>query len=215
MTYQMWSWVLGILGLLGFYLAGKKVWWCWYINIFNQILWLAYSLISQQYGFLVATAGYTIVFVKNAYSWTREHREKKYLEKLSEPIGTVTNLEERDTGLFFEVKLDSEDFVKKIKQTMDEADMLATSVFGEGGKVVGELIPKDVIRAGWKPSCYEVVVYNGQNYMCAQRQHPEDRLDIIPHWARADVRTHVTEPPKIADIFWDKSGITHIIEVQD
>lgn len=73
---QLWSWVLTAVGLIGFYLAGKKVWWCWYVNIANQILWASYSIITQQWGFLVGTGFYLFVFVKNAIVWTKEHKEK-------------------------------------------------------------------------------------------------------------------------------------------
>jgi hypothetical protein len=73
--HQWWSWVLTAVGLAGFYLAGKKVWWAWYINIANQIIWTAYSIITQQWGFLVGTAFYVVIFTRNAYLWTKEHRK--------------------------------------------------------------------------------------------------------------------------------------------
>jgi hypothetical protein len=67
-----WSWLLTAVGLSGFVLARKKVWWCWFINIACQFLWLAYSLITEQWGFLVATVVYFVVFSMNAYTWTKE-----------------------------------------------------------------------------------------------------------------------------------------------
>lgn len=70
---QYWSWILTAIGLAGFFLAGKKIWWAWYINILNQVVWVAYALVTDQLGFLVGAAAYTFVFVKNAYAWTREH----------------------------------------------------------------------------------------------------------------------------------------------
>jgi hypothetical protein len=70
---QIWSWVLGAIGICGFILAGRKVWWAWYINIANQFIWLAYSIVTQQWGFLVLSVFYFIVFSKNAYDWTKEH----------------------------------------------------------------------------------------------------------------------------------------------
>lgn len=78
---DLWSWVLTLVGLAGFYFAGRKVWWAWYINIANQILWLAYSIVTQQWGFLVGVFFYTAVFVKNAYEWTQEHQQEKAQEK--------------------------------------------------------------------------------------------------------------------------------------
>ena len=69
-----WSWLLTAVGLTGFVLAGKKIWWCWYVNLACQGLWLAYALATKQYGFIVASAVYTVVFAQNARRWTQEHR---------------------------------------------------------------------------------------------------------------------------------------------
>ena len=87
---EFWSWILTIIGLTGFYLAGRKVWWCWYVNIANQIIWAAYAVITQQWGFLVGVGAYTFIFTKNAISWTEEHRKqeqikKKFMKSLSDP----------------------------------------------------------------------------------------------------------------------------------
>lgn len=76
MNNQIWSWLLSIVGLVGFFLAGKKVWWAWYVNILNQVFWLVYSLITGQLGFLVSTFFYAALFTKNAIAWTREHKAK-------------------------------------------------------------------------------------------------------------------------------------------
>lgn len=71
------DWVVMAVGILGFYLAGKKIWWAWYVNIFNQILWTVYAILFQQWGFLAGTVFYMIVFIKNAIQWTKEHRAEK------------------------------------------------------------------------------------------------------------------------------------------
>jgi hypothetical protein len=73
MDSQIWSWVLTAIGLTGFYFAGKKVWWSWYINIANQFIWFFYAIFTQQWGFIIGTAFYMFVFVRNAYSWTKDH----------------------------------------------------------------------------------------------------------------------------------------------
>ena len=72
MSDQLWSWLLTAVGLS--WLAGRRVWWCWYIGLGGQVAWLAYSLITQQWGFLVGVAAYSIVYTRNAIHWTREHR---------------------------------------------------------------------------------------------------------------------------------------------
>ena len=71
------DWALGIIGVVGFWLAGKKIWWSWWVNVACQALWVFYAVTTKQYGFLVATAVYAWVFTGNAVSWTREHREKQ------------------------------------------------------------------------------------------------------------------------------------------
>lgn len=93
---QYWGWLLSIVGVAGFMLAGKKVWWAWYVNIANQILWFAYATITQQWGFLAGVLVYSVVFVRNAYLWTKEHkqkvREQRWLEKWNS--GDIHFLEE-------------------------------------------------------------------------------------------------------------------------
>lgn len=68
----LWSWALTLIGVSGFLLAGRKVWWAWYVNIANQALWLAYSLLTEQWGFLVGVVIYLWVFIGNARRWTAE-----------------------------------------------------------------------------------------------------------------------------------------------
>src|ERR1044071_8920811 len=96
MSYQAWSWLLTVVGVTGFILAGKKVWWCWYINIGCQGLWVTYAIVSHQYGFIVASAVYTVVFTQNAVVWTREHRERKSVEHSARHRRNVEKL--RETG---------------------------------------------------------------------------------------------------------------------
>lgn len=74
MSPQIWSWILSAMGVLCFWLAGRKIWWAWYVGLSTQCVWLAYSLATQQWGFLVGVALYTAVYTKNARLWTSEHR---------------------------------------------------------------------------------------------------------------------------------------------
>ena len=74
---EYWSWVLGFIGIVGFILAGRKVWWSWYINIAAQIVWFAYAIVTEQYGFLITSILYAVVFTRNAYFWTRERNHSK------------------------------------------------------------------------------------------------------------------------------------------
>lgn len=78
MSIQYWSYLLTAVGLTGFVLAGRKVWWCWYVNLACQVLWFIYAMVSEQYGFIVGSIVYTLVFSNNAIQWTREHRSTKF-----------------------------------------------------------------------------------------------------------------------------------------
>lgn len=143
MNNQIWSWVLTTIGLAGFFLAGKKIWWCWYVNIFNQILWLTYSIVTQQWGFLVGTVAYTIVFTKNAIEWTKNRDEngslmniiaywrpyrwyaqrkaRKYhraWQKNSQPIGTIESIRETEDGIIANMSILVEETRKKLQEDL-------------------------------------------------------------------------------------------------
>jgi len=83
MTSQVLTYIFTFLGLLGFWLAGRKVWWCWYINIFNQFLWTAFALITGYYALIIGSVFYFVVFTKNAIQWTRDHfKEEEKTQRL-------------------------------------------------------------------------------------------------------------------------------------
>jgi hypothetical protein len=89
---QILSWVVVIIGLVGFRLVGKKVWWAWYVNLGCQILWWIYAVVTGQPAFLVSAAVYSGTFAVNAYEWTKEHRAvKKVLAEMNaNKNGTIT-----------------------------------------------------------------------------------------------------------------------------
>ena len=89
---QYWSYLLTIVGLVGFILAGKKIWWCWYVNVACQALWFTYAIVTKQYGFIVASVVYTVVFTQNAIKWTREHRNEKIDDEEGPGIHKLTNM---------------------------------------------------------------------------------------------------------------------------
>lgn len=88
------DWVLTLVGLTGFTLAGRKVWWSWYVNLFCQVLWVIYAVRTEQYGFLVSAGVYSIVFGQNALRWQIEHRQQERIKKELRKNGPVTILGE-------------------------------------------------------------------------------------------------------------------------
>lgn len=92
MSEQIWPWLLSIVGVIGFELAGRKIWWAWYVNIGCQGLWFAYAIVTQQYGFLVGAFFYLYVFCKNAYKWTKEHRNPPKTTEEMLKLGEITGI---------------------------------------------------------------------------------------------------------------------------
>jgi len=70
---QYWGWLLSFVGVAGFLLAGRVIWWAWYVNIACQVLWFTYAIVTHQFGFFVGAIFYSCVFCWNAYKWTKAH----------------------------------------------------------------------------------------------------------------------------------------------
>ena len=66
----MWSYLLTAVGATTLLLAGKKIWWSWYLGLSGQVLWLTYAIVTKQYGFILSAFIYGSVYFKNARSWT-------------------------------------------------------------------------------------------------------------------------------------------------
>lgn len=77
MNEQILSWIVAAIGLSGFFLAGRKVWWCWYVNIACQVFWFLYAWVSETPAFFATALFYTVVFTINAIKWTKEHFIRK------------------------------------------------------------------------------------------------------------------------------------------
>ena len=61
---QYWSWLLAVIGVTGIFLVGRKTIWGWLILCVNEVLWIAYALATDQYGFIAMAVAYVIT--KNA-----------------------------------------------------------------------------------------------------------------------------------------------------
>ena len=47
-----WSYLLAVIGVAGIFFVGRKTLWGWFVLLFNEVLWTAYAIITQQYGFI-------------------------------------------------------------------------------------------------------------------------------------------------------------------
>jgi len=69
---EMWSWVLAAVGVTGIFFVGKKVIWAWLILLVNECIWIAYALVTDQYGFIVMATAYAAVYIKSYIAWRKE-----------------------------------------------------------------------------------------------------------------------------------------------
>jgi len=69
---ELWSWALAVVGVVGIYFVGKKTLWGWFVLLFNEILWIVYAVVTQQYGFIVSAIAYAAVYVKSYLHWKKD-----------------------------------------------------------------------------------------------------------------------------------------------
>lgn len=69
---QLWSWLLAAVGITGIYLAGSRRTIGWTIGVAAQVLWVAYAIVTQQWGFIASALVYAAVYARNWIKWTRE-----------------------------------------------------------------------------------------------------------------------------------------------
>jgi nicotinamide riboside transporter PnuC len=68
----MWSWILAFVGVTGIFFVGRKTIWGWFVLLFNECLWTIYALQSKQYGFILASVSYAIVYIRSYLHWRRD-----------------------------------------------------------------------------------------------------------------------------------------------
>lgn len=70
MEFTWWaSWVLALFGVATVFFAGRNKWWAWGIGIVTEILWIWYSVVTEQHGFIFASLAYIAVYIKNTKRW--------------------------------------------------------------------------------------------------------------------------------------------------
>ena len=71
----MWSWLLAVIGVTGIFFVGRKSIWGWFVLLFNEVLWMAYAIYTDQYGFIFSALAYAAVYIKSYLHWKREEPE--------------------------------------------------------------------------------------------------------------------------------------------
>jgi hypothetical protein len=72
MTFTDWfPWILSAVSCVMLWLMGNKSRWGPAFGIFNQVLWVAYVLVTRQWGFLPGVIAYTVIHIRNLWRWTQ------------------------------------------------------------------------------------------------------------------------------------------------
>lgn len=71
MTQYM-PWLMSAITLYMTVLAGNKSRYAWLIGLFNQALWLAWILATENYGFLPMNLALCIVYARNHIKWGQQ-----------------------------------------------------------------------------------------------------------------------------------------------
>ena len=67
-----WSYVLTVIGITGIYLAGRRNLYGWVVGLSAQVLWIAYAVATEQWGFIVSAFAYGSVYANNWRKWAKE-----------------------------------------------------------------------------------------------------------------------------------------------
>jgi hypothetical protein len=120
---QVLTWIMTTIGLTGFLLVGKKLWWAWYINLGVQILWAIYALATGQPAFLASAVTYFLIFALNAYKWTKAERKARKLRKAISQL-QVGGMILHDGVKFTRDPLEEEDESNLVKHARHELNLI-------------------------------------------------------------------------------------------
>jgi hypothetical protein len=68
---EFWSFALAGLGLVQLWLAGSKLRFNSVIGGFTSVVWFAYGVVFEQWGFLVSALVFFVVHVRNYVRWSK------------------------------------------------------------------------------------------------------------------------------------------------
>lgn len=69
---MIWPFVLSLFGVVGLYLAGRKLKSGWAVGLVAQVVWIVYAVATEQWGFIPASIAYGYVYARNWWAWRRE-----------------------------------------------------------------------------------------------------------------------------------------------
>lgn len=73
----IWSFALTAVGLTGLWLSGSMRRIGWAIGLGAQVLWIAFAITFEAWGFLLSALGYGFVYARNWWRWREAARESE------------------------------------------------------------------------------------------------------------------------------------------
>ncbi len=68
-----WSFALTALSMTSMIAVIHKKWWAFVLGLFQQVAWAYYSVVTEQWGFLVSCCIFTVINVIGWRKWKKEH----------------------------------------------------------------------------------------------------------------------------------------------
>lgn len=74
-SLMWWSWVLTAIGLTGLWLVTRKDQRGFLVGVAVQALWIAYAVVTHQWGFIVSALAYGVLNARGWAKWQKDRNE--------------------------------------------------------------------------------------------------------------------------------------------
>lgn len=75
-----WSYPLAALALFVSWQVGRKKAWAWLAAAGTQVIWVAYALVTEQYGFIASALAFLVMNWYNYVKWRREEVQAREVQ---------------------------------------------------------------------------------------------------------------------------------------
>lgn len=87
---MLWSWILATIGVAGLFLTTRKLAAGFAIGMGVQVLWVAYAVVTDQYGFIFSASAFFAVNAWGLWQWTRPAKTTEKIKTLEEKEQELT-----------------------------------------------------------------------------------------------------------------------------
>lgn len=69
------SLVLTLLGLISLLLLGMKSAWGWVVGLVDEVVWIAYAVLTRQWAFIASALAYGVFYTRGLLLWRASLRQ--------------------------------------------------------------------------------------------------------------------------------------------